>query len=96
MITFTLILSKPGPGIGLMTPVVHPALPDDVVPGTGELVQIPGTVTEDGIENVLVSKLKVVSVFSKHPSSSLNRTLLQFTITIVTSSKARKGGLRRD
>ena len=54
-----------------MTPVVDPALPDDVVPGARELVQVPGTVTEDGIENVLVSKEKVVFVPSKHPSVSL-------------------------
>ena len=68
MITFTLIFSQPGPGIDLLTPVVDPALPDDVVPGAGQLVQIPGTVAEDRIENVLVSKQKIVFVLSKHPS----------------------------
>ena len=69
-ITFTLIFAQPRPGICLLTPEVHPALPDDVVPGTRHLVQVPGTVTEDGIENVLVSKQKVVFVLSKHPSVS--------------------------
>ena len=40
--TFTLILAEPGPGVVDLTPEVHPALPDDVVPGAGELVQVPG------------------------------------------------------
>ena len=66
--TFALIFPQPGPGVDLLTPEVNSALPDDVVPGAGHLVQIPGTGTEDGIENVLVSKQKVVFVLSKHPS----------------------------
>ena len=53
-ITFTLIFAQPRPGICLLTPEVHPALPDDVVPGAGQLVQVPWTVAEDGVENVLV------------------------------------------
>ena len=66
--TFTLIFPQPSPGVDDLTPEVYPALPDDVVPGAGQLVQIPGTVAEDRIENVLVSKQKIVFVLSKHPS----------------------------
>ena len=68
--TFALIFPQPGPGVDFLTPEVDSALPDDVVPGARHLVQIPGTRTEDGIENVLVSQQKVVFVLSKHPSVS--------------------------
>ena len=52
--TFALVLAQPSPGVVHLAPEVYPALPDDVVPGAGQLVQVPWTVAEDGVENVLV------------------------------------------
>ena len=90
--TFTLIFAQPSPGVDHLAPEVYPALPDDVVPGAGQLVQVPdqggshpdrqlegspGTVAEDGVENVLVGQEEIIFVLTKDPPVTQTVTQLQ-------------------
>ena len=51
--TFTVILSNPGPRVGVKDPHVYPALPHYVVPAAGNLVQVPMRADEKRLEITL-------------------------------------------